>query len=41
MNTIQKTGYEPQVEEHGKAVEISGSRAVLEALLEEGVDTVF
>ncbi|WP_100077323.1 biosynthetic-type acetolactate synthase large subunit [Chryseobacterium camelliae] len=41
MNTIQKTGYEPQVEEHGKAVEISGSKAVLEALLEEGVDTVF
>ena len=41
MNTIQKTGYGPQVEEHGKTVEISGSRAVLEALLEEGVDTVF
>ncbi|MDQ1095701.1 MULTISPECIES: biosynthetic-type acetolactate synthase large subunit [Chryseobacterium] len=41
MNTIQKTGYKPQVEERGKAIEISGSKAVLEALLEEGVDTVF
>ncbi|WP_294215089.1 biosynthetic-type acetolactate synthase large subunit [uncultured Chryseobacterium sp.] len=41
MNTIQKTGYEPQLEEQGKTIEISGSKAVLEALLEEGVDTVF
>lgn len=41
MNTIQKTGYKPQLEEQGKTIEISGSRAVLEALLEEGVDTVF
>ncbi|WP_294273224.1 biosynthetic-type acetolactate synthase large subunit [uncultured Chryseobacterium sp.] len=41
MNTIQKTGYKPQLEEQGKTIEISGSKAVLEALLEEGVDTVF
>ncbi|WP_394674668.1 biosynthetic-type acetolactate synthase large subunit [uncultured Chryseobacterium sp.] len=41
MNTIQKTGYKPQLEEQGKTIEISGSKAVLEALLEKGVDTVF